>query len=72
MTQPSAAQSIDSLLRESTTLDIALANLHDQLEATRDRRKQVRAAIEGVKLGQALAAESAQVAAEASAPADAA
>jgi len=57
MNQPSAAQSAESLLREDNELGVAVANLKEQLEAAQDRRKQVRAAIEGIKIGQALAAE---------------
>ena len=57
MNQPSAAQTADSLMREDNELGVAIANLHEQLEAARERRKLVRAAIEGIKLGQALSGE---------------
>ncbi len=57
MNQPTAAQTAESLLREATELGATIANLQEQLDAAQDRRKQVRAAIEGINIGQALAAE---------------
>ncbi|PXA91172.1 hypothetical protein DMC25_06360 [Caulobacter sp. D4A] len=62
MNQPTAAQSAESLLREDAELAVVVANLADQLEVARERRKVVRAALEGVRLGQALAGEIAQAA----------
>lgn len=64
MTQATTVQTIQSLVQEDTQLAVTVANLREQLEDTQARRKVVRAALEGIRLGQALEKE---IAAEAAA-----
>lgn len=62
MNQPSATQMVQSLLSQEQTLLTELGTLVDRERSTRQNLERVRAAIEGIRIGQQLAAEAVEAA----------
>lgn len=55
--QATAAQTVQALIREEAEACSVILELRERLDAAQERRKALRSAIEGARLGQALAGE---------------